>query len=104
MGGAGSLGHGVFIPMCICVLYLTLNSNVNHTIHIVSIRKKGSVISGTSSSSIFVPFVVVLNTCDASGGIFFGGGGRVVCGNTIKKQLGISLSFVQQITQLSLTL
>lgn len=49
--------------MCICLLYLTLNSNVNHTIHIVSIRKKGSVISGTSSSSIFVPLVVVLNTC-----------------------------------------
>lgn len=63
MGGGGG---GIFlggVPMCICVLYLTLNSNVNHTIHIVSIRKKGSVISGTSSSSIFVPFVVVLNTC-----------------------------------------
>lgn len=42
--------------------YLTLNSNVNHIMHIVSIRKNGSVISGTSSSSIFVPLVVVLNT------------------------------------------
>lgn len=40
----------------------TDNSNVNQMIHIVSIRKNGSVISGTSSSSIFVPFVVVLNT------------------------------------------
>lgn len=40
----------------------TDSSNVNHTIQIVSIRKNGSVMSGTSSSSIFVPFVVVLNT------------------------------------------
>lgn len=42
--------------------HLTLSSNVNHIIQIVSMRKNGSVISGTSSSSIFVPFVVVLNT------------------------------------------
>jgi len=42
--------------------YLTVSSNVNQIIHNVSIRKKGSVMSGTSSSSIFVPFVVVLNT------------------------------------------
>lgn len=40
----------------------TDSSNVNHTMHMVSIRKNGSVISGTSSSSIFVPLVVVLNT------------------------------------------
>lgn len=40
----------------------TESSNVNHIIHMVSIKKKGSVISGTSSSSIFVPLVVVLNT------------------------------------------
>lgn len=40
----------------------TRSSNENHTMHMVSIRKNGSVISGTSSSSIFVPLVVVLNT------------------------------------------
>lgn len=40
----------------------TDNSNVNQIIQIVSIRKNGSVMSGTSSSSILVPFVVVLNT------------------------------------------
>lgn len=40
----------------------TINSKVNHMIQSVSIRKNGSVISGTSSSSIFVPFVVVLKT------------------------------------------
>lgn len=40
----------------------TVNSNVNQMIQIVSIRKNGSVMSGTSSSSIFVPFVVVLKT------------------------------------------
>lgn len=40
----------------------TDNSNVNQMIHIVSIRKKGSVMSGTSSSSILVPLVVVLKT------------------------------------------
>ena len=40
----------------------TDNSNVNQMIQIVSIRKNGSVMSGTSSSSIFVPFVVVLKT------------------------------------------
>lgn len=47
--------------------HLTLSSNVNHIIHRVSMRKKGSVISGTSSSSIFVPFVVVLNTWNRFG-------------------------------------
>lgn len=40
----------------------TDSSNVNHTMHMVSIKKNGSVMSGTSSSSIFVPLVVVLNT------------------------------------------
>lgn len=40
----------------------TINSNVNQIIQSVSMRKNGSVISGTSSSSIFVPFVVVLKT------------------------------------------
>lgn len=40
----------------------TDNSNVNQIIQIVSIRKNGSVMSGTSSSSILVPLVVVLNT------------------------------------------
>lgn len=40
----------------------TINSNVNQIIHSVSIKKKGSVMSGTSSSSILVPFVVVLKT------------------------------------------
>lgn len=40
----------------------TINSNVNQMIHNVSMRKNGSVMSGTSSSSILVPFVVVLKT------------------------------------------
>lgn len=40
----------------------TDNSNVNQMMHIVSMRKNGSVMSGTSSSSILVPLVVVLNT------------------------------------------
>lgn len=40
----------------------TINSNVNQMIHSVSMRKNGSVMSGTSSSSILVPLVVVLKT------------------------------------------
>lgn len=40
----------------------TINSNVNQMMQSVSIRKNGSVMSGTSSSSILVPLVVVLNT------------------------------------------
>lgn len=40
----------------------TISSNVNQMMQRVSIRKKGSVMSGTSSSSILVPLVVVLNT------------------------------------------
>lgn len=40
----------------------TISSNVNQMIQSVSIKKKGSVISGTSSSSILVPLVVVLKT------------------------------------------
>lgn len=40
----------------------TINSNVNHMIQSVSIKKNGSVMSGTSSSSILVPLVVVLKT------------------------------------------
>ena len=40
----------------------TNNSNVNQMMQSVSTMKKGSVTSGTSSSSIFVPLAVVLNT------------------------------------------
>ena len=36
------------------------NSHVNQMMHTVSIKKNGSVMSGTSSSSIIVLFVVVL--------------------------------------------
>lgn len=41
---------------------LTDSSNVNQMMQMVSMRKNGSVTSGTSSSSILVPFRVVLNT------------------------------------------
>lgn len=40
----------------------TMSSKVNHIMQSVSIKKNGSVISGTSSSSILVPLVVVLKT------------------------------------------
>lgn len=40
----------------------TINSKVNQIIQSVSIKKNGSVMSGTSSSSILVPLVVVLKT------------------------------------------
>jgi len=41
---------------------LTDSSNVNQMMQMVSMRKNGSVMSGTSSSSILVPLWVVLNT------------------------------------------